>query len=754
MNNLNENNLEIRREFMKIASVNLPLASLAVLACIFIISLIFWEVLDKVTLSIWMILVITILSIRNIQAKAYLKNPDKTPIAKLEIKFKIYAIITACLISSSTIMILPYNEHLYQSFIYMILAGLSAGAVMSLSVYKNLTITYLTIILMPFVYYLFNQNTELHILVAFLVFMFLVMLIIFSHKYHENILDVLKSKIIIEQARKELQYSQNRFYTIFKQTPVGIFTYNKNLIIKESNQAFATLLHTSLESVVNLDLKHITEQDIRMTLEMVLKEQSGTYEGVYNTAIVEQEIWINMQTVPMYDKENKLQGGIAIVNDITKKVEADKKIHQQAFYDNLTGLANRVTLYKHIEHELARLSRQDFYAAILFIDIDHFKTINDSLGHHVGDEILKYFAKVTSSILRKEDILSRLGGDEFVILLSDLGNDQTKAKKAVKKTAQKLHKELKKMIKIENHSLYITLSIGVKLINSGEENVNDILKHADIAMYKAKNSGRNATYFFEKEMSSMIDHKLKLENEIHNALKLEEFELYFQAIVSTKDREVVSCEAFIRWNHPTKGIVDPDAFIPSLENSNLLISIGDWVIESSCQAYNKMKDKIPSISINISNKQFAQTDFVEKLTQATKKYEISTHRLNLELRESVALDDLEATIEKINILRALGYLIIIDNFGTGYSSLSHLKTLPFDFLKIDRCFISNLQEDEGNKLLVTSILKISEQFKFMVIAQGVETEKQVEFLKEQKCNYYQGNLLSKALKLEDFQALI
>ncbi|EDZ61360.1 diguanylate cyclase/phosphodiesterase (GGDEF & EAL domain) with PAS/PAC sensor(s) [Sulfurimonas gotlandica GD1] len=751
---ITENNINIRNELLHLASSNLLTSSLAVIVNSIIVTIVFWNIADKIFLSIWLLSLTTILLIRHIKAKSFLNHNQKASLHSLEKSFKLHALATSLIISVGIFVLLPENKPFYQAFLTMIVAGLSAGTVMSLSIYKDLARNYLIILLAPFAIAMYKFGTEMHILMSLLITLFLMLLITFSKKHHEKIIELITSNMLVQDSEKELKLSESNFSSIFKEVPIGVFTYDKNLIITEANRSISELLNAPIHKLVNMDMKLLRDQSIRPQLDATLSGERGYYEGEYHNLISDEEIWIKMQAVPMYDIDNQIKGGLGIVEDITGRIQADKKIRQQAFYDHLTGLANRLTLNDRLEQQIARLARHNRFGAILFIDIDNFKTINDSLGHHIGDTLLKTFAQRASSIMRKEDTVARLGGDEFVILLSDLSDNKNHALEYSHNVARKLHKLMKEPIEVEEHSLYVTLSIGITTISEEEEDINVILKHADIAMYKAKQQGRNTTCFFEQGMSKKIEDQLILGSELREALKHNQFELYYQPIVETKSSIITSCEALIRWNHPTRGLIYPDDFIPYAEESGLIISIGDWVIQRACIDYKKINHKIKNISINISSKQFNQDDFVTKILKATQEYSVNPSALKLELTESVALDNLLATTDKMNLLKSHGFTIAMDDFGTGYSSLSYLKNLPFDFLKIDRSFIQHVLDNEDDASLVKTILTISKQFKFEVIAEGVEEKEHVEFLKDLDCEYYQGFVVSKALPVNEFEKFL
>ncbi len=750
---IKNNSLNIKRELLAQASSSLRLSALGVFTNVFVLVFAFWNTSSNSFIFIWTASILLIFTIRLKNAKSFLDDIENSPIEKKEKEFKTLALITAVIISVGIVVLFPNDKPFYQAFLTMILAGLSAGAVMSLSAYKELTRNYLIILIIPYLFVIFDINSEIHILISLLILIFLTILISFSKNYHARILDLIISKLAVEKTQKELQHSQNNFSTIFQEATVGVFTYNRNLVIQESNRAFASILNAPYDKIINLDMKQLPDQNIRQCLDSILSGERGFYEGKYHTKISNEEIWISMETVPMYNSEDNIQGGLAIVTDLTHRVKSEEKIRHQASYDHLTGLANRLTFNQKLSKKVSKLSEQNSFAVVLFIDLDHFKTVNDSLGHHIGDKILKIFASRALSVLREDDTISRLGGDEFVILLNNLNRNEATARKISTKVADKLHKIMKKPIEIEGNSLHLTLSIGINIVSSEQKNIHDILKYADIAMYKAKDAGRNTTCFFEEEMSQDIDRKLTLNNELRHALKLNQFELYYQPIVETQSDKIVSCEALIRWNHPTKGVVFPDNFIPYAEESDLIIDIGDWVIDRACKQFKKCSGKIRDIAINISPRQFIQEDFIEKILQTTKSNEIHPSSLKLELTESVAINNLSATIKKMNLLKSHGFKIAMDDFGTGYSSLSYLKNLPFDYIKIDRSFIQDMLENEDDASLVKTILSISQQLNFSVIAEGVETQEHIEFLKEFDCDFYQGYVKSKPIPADKFKEL-
>ena len=750
---INKKNYQVREELIHLVIKNSFLSALALFLNIIILLIVFWDITDQLFLISWITIIAVILAVRFSISKLFSQNSPKISLDLAEISFKTLSLILAIITSVGLLILFPKDLPFHQSFLTMVVAGISAGAIMSLSYYRYFIVAYLVILLLPFSYIVYIQDTQLHFLIALLIIVFLLLLIVFSRRYYSNIIEVIVSKLIITQAQKELKLYEKNFFSIFKEVPIGIFTYDKNLIITEANQSFSLLLKSHRDELINLDMKELPDKSIMPAITTILQGQKGLYEGKYHTKISNEEIWISMKTVPMFDIDNNIKGGLGIVEDITKRIETEKKIRYQAFYDHLTGLANRLTLNNHLTQQLEKLKINQRFGAVLFIDIDYFKNINDSLGHDIGDILLQIFASRASSLVSTQDTVARLGGDEFVILLSDISDDILLANNYANEIAQELHTIIKKPIKIKQHTLHITLSIGATLVSAEQKSMNDVLKQADIAMYRAKQLGRDSTCFFKEEMSKEIEELMTLNYELREAIKYNQFELYYQPIVEIQNSTIVSCEALIRWNHPRRGLLYPDKFISYAEESGLIVELGEWVIQKVCKDYGELKHFVPNIAINISAKQFNQENFIENILQISKAYGINPQNLELELTESVVINNLSATIEKMNILKSYGFSIAMDDFGTGYSSLSYLKDLPFDALKIDRSFIQNILTNKDDASLVKTILAISKQFNFSVVAEGVESKEQIIFLKSLHCHYIQGYIISKAVPIEEFKKL-
>ena len=495
---IDSNDLQVREALMKMASFHLYFASAALFICVLIIVIALWEINSKAFLLSWFFVITAILIFRDIQAYLFLKKSPNISLESYEKRFKFCTILTAFILSGGVSFLLLQSEPFYQTFLTMIAAGLSAGAVMTLSTHKNIVMYYLIILLLPLIFAVYIQNTHIHSLMAILITLFLIMLIIFSRRYNGSIVHVITSRLLYEEAKKEIKYSNDRFGKLFEQAPIAMCTYDRDLIVTEVNEAAVKLSAQSTDKLVGLDMKKLPDQSARKALEAVFKKERGSYEGVYHTLFSDKDIWVSIMTMPMSDIDDNIVGGLAIISDITEKIEAENAIKHYAFYDHLTNLANRFSFQDRLKQQLSRLQRHKRVGALIFIDIDYFKDINDSLGHDAGDEVLKSFSQRVLSITRKEDTVARLGGDEFVILLSDLSDNEPEALEMARNVSQKIHSVMESAIVIEGMVLNVTLSLGVALIGKEGETIDEALKHADIAMYKAKEAGRNCTKFYSQ----------------------------------------------------------------------------------------------------------------------------------------------------------------------------------------------------------------------------------------------------------------
>ena len=437
--------------------------------------------------------------------------------------------------------------------------------------------------------------------------------------------------------------------------------------------------------------------------------------------------------------------------DITfNRLEKEQKeLYELSTRDPLSGLYNRISLVEKIEWLIANHKRTKTEFALLFFDLDNFKDINDIMGHNIGDGALQYLSKILVASIRETDFASRVGGDEFVIVIPDL-DAQTKAIEVIRR----IQKRLNTPFMTQELKHYLTASVGISIFPKDAQDVHTLLKNADIAMYKAKELGKNNFRFFTEELNKQIHEKVMMQNLLVEAFEKGYFELYYQPKTDVQSGKIIACEALIRLVHPLKGVIPPNEFISVAEENNFIITLGEWVIEEAVkqvQAWEGTPYEDIVISINISAKQFLDTNFVQKLAKQTQN--IDKTKLDIELTESVFVNHFDEQNILLQKIKELGFTLSLDDFGTGYSSLSYLKEISFDTLKIDKAFIDDLEKENGAQF-VQIIVEIAHMFHFHVVAEGVETEEQRAYLESIACDFYQGYLCSKPLPIKQFEELI
>ncbi|RAU18633.1 diguanylate cyclase [Nitrincola tibetensis] len=477
----------------------------------------------------------------------------------------------------------------------------------------------------------------------------------------------------------------------------------------------------------------------------------------YSLEIDNQCHWFELSVSKKAASPDNLPRFILISRDITERKTNASSIERLAFYDPLTGLPNRRLLLDRLQQALAWNERHETKGALLFIDLDNFKVINDSLGHAVGDLLLEKVAIRLNAAIRKVDTAARIGGDEFVILLSDLPEDTHLTALHAERVASKIAQLLRNPFTLLDNEYVVTSSIGITLFTSGQASLDEVLQRADLAMYQAKNAGKNTVCFFDPALQEQIDHNLELSRGLRLALDYNQFFLEFQPQVDRKGA-LVGAEALIRWSHPELGLIPPNRFIPVAEETGLIIPIGDWVLRNACkqlQIWQTLsKAKHLTLSINVSSRQFAQSNFVEQIKACLNQYKIDPKRLELELTESMLVKDQNDVITKMLELSELGIQISLDDFGTGYSSLTYLKRMPIRQLKIDQSFVKDINMDLDSANLCDAIISLGHSLSLEVIAEGVETLDQFEYLAQRNCDLFQGYYFGKPSSADQLLKLI
>lgn len=464
--------------------------------------------------------------------------------------------------------------------------------------------------------------------------------------------------------------------------------------------------------------------------------------------------WVLIRGQAVRDEHGRAIRIAGSMTDVTKRKMAEEKLAYDAIHDNLTGLPNRKNLMLRLERSIERKRRMSSYSfAVLFIDLDRFKAVNDTLGHHAGDELLQCITERLCGVVRPNDMVARLGGDEFIVMVDNVrGLDQ------VTTIAERVLAELQKPIEIMGQDIYTSASIGI-VLNSTEHNTPDeIVRDADLAMYRAKVKGKSRYEIFDIQMHSGALSQLQLEIDLRRAINNEEFALFYQPIVALGSEDIAGFEVLIRWHHPERGLVSPLDFIPIAEETGLILPIGDWVMREACKQMGEWQRQFPAaknliVSINLSARQLEQVALTAKIKECLDEAGIPPQVLKLEITESVVMKNAEQSVKTISELRDMGVRVSIDDFGTGYSSLSYLHRFPIDTLKIDRSFVNRIGDDESSEIVQT-IINLASNLGMEVVAEGVETEEQLDFLRNIKCDYGQGYYYSKPVDMDSARNII
>ncbi len=550
----------------------------------------------------------------------------------------------------------------------------------------------------------------------------------------------------------------------------GIVIADGEANILRVNKAFVDITGYSAEEVVGRSpqLLHSDQHDKEFYASICkFVEESDGWEG---------EVWgrrKNGDAVPLHltvtairdtagagkmgAGENKATNYVLAFSDITRNKKDADEIYNLAFFDPLTGLPNRRLLMDRLSQAVATSGRTGQKAALLFLDLDNFKSLNDTLGHDFGDLLLKQAAQRLKHSLRAEDTVARIGGDEFVIILQNLGDEGSDAPAQTEAVANKILSALNQPYSLHDHECFSSASVGATLFESSVEEIDELLRQADIAMYQAKKSGRNMLRFFDPQMQENINQRANLENALHNAVEKNQFQLYYQLQVDNKNVPV-GAEALIRWQHPVLGTVPPQDFIPLAEESGLIIPIGHWVIKTACEQIrcwqNNPLTADLTVAVNISPRQFYQPSFVDEVLDCLAETGIDSGALKFELTEGLILDNVDEAIAKMKELRRAGVLFSLDDFGTGYSSLAYLTKLPLSQLKIDQSFVCNIGINDSDSIIVKTIIGMSKSLGFEVVAEGVESQHQYDFLEALGCQMFQGYLFSRPVGVGEFEGLL
>ncbi|OAS16821.1 diguanylate cyclase [Paenibacillus oryzisoli] len=562
---------------------------------------------------------------------------------------------------------------------------------------------------------------------------------------------------VVDSIERELMLKkQNRRLHILNQVVIettrnGIIITDRDGIITEFNKFAEILTGSKKQDVINKPIPDAKTNDFIKEVLQTGKEYEDM-ELILPAQKGQDELVCLFDAFPIRDENMQIMGAFAQFRDITERYHTQKQINYLAYHDDLTGLPNRRFFTRHIDELLKHGVKEKSIFAVMFLDLDSFKKINDTLGHNNGDALLKLVAeRLKTCCNAPNQLVSRMGGDEFTILMQEM-TDHTEAIHV----AEVIIKAFEKPFAVDGYEFYITASIGIAFYPQDGQNGEMLMKNADIALYRMKEDGKNNYTIFEPSPNNSGIERLTLENSIRKALRLEEFVLYYQPQIDTLTGKIIGTEALVRWNHPTLGLVPPAKFIPIAEETGLIVPLGEWVLRTACIQNQIWKEKgyAPmSVSVNLSSRQFSKQNLVKTITEILHETHIDPQYLELEITESMTMN-VEVAIEVLGKLKELGIQICIDDFGTGYSNLYYLKLFSIDRLKIDQSFVRDIMTDSNDADIVATIIAMAHNLGIDVIAEGVETKEQLDFLRSQNCHEVQGFYYHRPLPVEEIEQLL
>jgi diguanylate cyclase (GGDEF)-like protein/PAS domain S-box-containing protein len=656
------------------------------------------------------------------------------------------------------LLLFPHNTE-QQAFLIFVLAGVLGGGITVYSIDNMTAVSYAAGTLLLAIPRFLINNDVFSVTLGIMLVLYVVYVMLAGRRAANSIRENILLRVASARSKQELAVFAQRQKLHIESTPMGVIEWDVDsravLWNSAAENIFGYSSHEALGRHISFIVHPTSLQQLEEAVEAILSGQAN-HNFVHENLRQDGEIihceWLN---TPLKNPDGSVVGWASLVQDKTAFKKAQEEVYQLAYFDVLTNLPNRRLLLDRLSQALIASKRAESYGAVIFLDLDNFKTLNDTKGHAVGDLLLREVAARLHRSVRENDTVARIGGDEFVLVLSILGQTQEQAQATCHQIAEKVIQEINRPYHLNAHEHHSSASVGVCLFLGQELSVDEVLKRADTAMYQAKQAGRNNMQFFNASLQPALDLRARLQNDLRLSLVNEELVLFYQVQVDHQFN-ISGAEVLIRWMHPEMGLVSPAEFIPLAEDSGQIIPIGTWVLREACQRLKTWEASKQNadlrLSVNVSARQFGQSDFVNQVSMALSIAGCQARLLRLELTESLVLQNIEDVVSKMRALKELGVSLAMDDFGTGYSSLSVLRYLPLDELKIDQGFVRELLVDSDDMVIVQTIIAMGKNLGMEVIAEGVETQEQAALLQKFGCMAYQGYLFGKPMPIGEFEA--
>ncbi|WP_296823364.1 EAL domain-containing protein [Sulfurovum sp.] len=742
--------------------ISLPIMLLGNLMGAMLLSAIQLNVADLYSIGIWLLISVIMFLYGLYQYSIFKNETEENKLKNSEIWFdKYYTIIllNGIVWGSSAFLLFPESSLLNQMIVIFFLFAIGFLALGILASKRDLLLTYILVTYVPILLRLFFMENEVYMTIGYTMLALILIMILIANYYGKVINNALSNRqhfITIKHTHEKLK---ERFFSLFERAPVGIYYYNESLELEDINMHFMQMNKIEDKNdLIGINLHRLENKQIIKAHEEVFAGKTGNYRGPFE-ALHKENLYVKLSTVPMINADGKVAGGISIINDITNEVTAKEKMIRNAYYDLLTNIPNRTLLMDKLKEFISSIRDNEEYAALLFLDINNFKKVNETFGHDVGDSLLKQVVKRLEDVVGSREVLARVSGDKFVILIPSLHRDKTLSKEMTVKYISTINNHFMQPLNVAGEEYHLTFTIGVVLFNNSDASAFDLLKKAETAMYEAKRNARGTSQFYTSSMSNDTKEQLMLENDIHKAIKNNELSIHYQPQLDVQENKIIGAEALVRWEHPEKGFISPAKFIPIAEESGVIIKLEEWIFDKALSEIKELSQSeygfnLDHIAINVSTMHFLQPHFVERLMLMVNKHKVKPQWIELEITESGIMRNIEDAIEKIRELKSFGFTFSIDDFGTGYSSLAYLKKLPVDMIKIDQSFIFNMNQNKGDAMIVESVVAIGQKFDLKILAEGVENNATLNYLKIIKCDLYQGNFGYKPMPMKQFMEIL